>query len=149
MGDTRATGFDAAESGQTSQAHGGRLRQPGSVPARVTPGIDSFSELIKLLAGDSGVRRLVDTTLAALESADRSKKSQLVYTLAAYLEVNGNISLAARNLYLNRHSLIYRLQRIQELTGLDLDSPEDRLALALALRIRRLRPVELLVAVEA
>ena len=95
------------------------------------------------------MKRLVDSTLATLESADRAKKSQLVSTLSAYLEVNGNISLAARNLYLNRHSLIYRLQRIQELSGLDLDSSDDRLTLGLALKIRRLQPHELLAAVEA
>lgn len=149
MEDTRGNGCDAAESGQAMPAHGATLRQPSSFPVPTAAGIDSFSELLKLLAGDVGVKRLVDSTLATLESADRAKKSQLVSTLSAYLEVNGNISLAARNLYLNRHSLIYRLQRIQELSGLDLDSSDDRLTLGLALKIRRLQPHELLAAVEA
>lgn len=95
--------------------------------------------LLHHLVGDSGAASLVDATLGPLEEADRAKKSQLISTVSAYLETNGNISSAARNLYLNRHSLIYRLRRITELTGLDLDSHEDRLLLGVSLKIRQLQ----------
>lgn len=95
--------------------------------------------LLHRLVADPGAVSLVDATLGPLEEADRTKKSQLISTLGAYLEANGNISSAARELYLNRHSLIYRLRRITELTGLDLDSHEDRLLLGVSLKVRQLQ----------
>ena len=97
--------------------------------------------LLSHLTGDPEVRELVDRTLAPLEQADDSKNSDLIGTLAVFLACHGNISQAARDLYLNRHSLIYRLRRISEITGLDLESYEDRSLLDMAMRIRRLRSV--------
>jgi purine catabolism regulator len=41
-------------------------------------------------------------------------------------------------LYVHRNTLIYRMDRIAAITHLDLDQPEDRLALQLALRIHRM-----------
>jgi purine catabolism regulator len=97
--------------------------------------------LVSRLVGDQGVRELVDRTLGPLEEADDSKNSDLIGTLSAFLACHGNISQAARQLYLNRHSLIYRLRRISEITGLDLESSEDRSLLDMAMRIRKLRLV--------
>jgi purine catabolism regulator len=98
--------------------------------------------LLHRLAGDEGVQGMVEATLGPLENADRAKKAQLISTLTVYLESNGNISSAARSLYLNRHSLIYRLRRITELTGLDLDSHDDRLLLSVSLKIRQLQDIK-------
>ena len=46
------------------------------------------------------------------------------------------MSQAAESLYLHRNSLLYRLERIREISGLDLDDPDDRFSLQLALRCR-------------
>lgn len=59
-------------------------------------------------------------------------------TLEAYFESNGNLSQAAEALFIHRNTLIYRMERIAEISGLDLDNTETRLAVQLALRIHRM-----------
>jgi purine catabolism regulator len=63
---------------------------------------------------------------------------ELLRTLEAYFRHNGNISQAADALFIHRNTLIYRMERIAEITGLDLDNTETRLALQLALRIHKM-----------
>ena len=63
---------------------------------------------------------------------------ELLRTLEAYFENNGNLSQAAEALYIHRNTLIYRMERIAEISGLDLDNTETRLAVQLALRIHRM-----------
>ncbi|WP_028927625.1 PucR family transcriptional regulator [Pseudonocardia acaciae] len=97
--------------------------------------------LLAPLATDPMVLRLVDAELDPLARADRARNSDLLHTLRVYFEENGNISASARRLYLNRHSLIYRLRKVEQLTGRDLNCHEDRLMLDLSLRVRRLSGV--------
>lgn len=86
---------------------------------------------------DSGeLAPFVERTLAPLLADSRAGDS-LAETLEAFFESNGNLSEAARRLHLHRNSLIYRLNRARELLGHDLDDPELRLALHLALKGRR------------
>lgn len=68
-----------------------------------------------------------------LAEYDRERRSDLVRTLETYLAVGANASEAADRLFLHRNSLLYRLQRIGDLTGLDLKDPQARLALQLGL----------------
>ncbi len=63
----------------------------------------------------------------------------LVKTLEVFFEHNGNLSQAAEALYIHRNTLIYRMERIEEITGLDLNDTETRLAVQLALRVHRMR----------
>lgn len=63
---------------------------------------------------------------------------ELIHTLEAYFEHNGNLSQAAEALFIHRNTLIYRMERIESITNLDLDNPEERLATQLALRIFRM-----------
>jgi DNA-binding PucR family transcriptional regulator len=89
-------------------------------------------ELLKTLASSgelAGFRGLVEP----LEEYDRERKGDLIRTLAVFFEANANASEAAETLYLHRNSMAYRLERIQEITALDLKSPENRLALQLGL----------------
>jgi DNA-binding PucR family transcriptional regulator len=64
---------------------------------------------------------------------DRERRSDLVRTLRAYFAAGANASEAADRMFLHRNSLLYRLQRIQKLTGLDLKDPGASLALQLGL----------------
>jgi DNA-binding PucR family transcriptional regulator len=66
-----------------------------------------------------------------LREHDRARRSDLVRTLKTYFTAGGNASEAADRLFLHRNSMLYRLERIQKLTGLDLR--DDRVALALQL----------------
>lgn len=64
---------------------------------------------------------------------------ELIHTLEAYFEHNGNLSQTAEALYIHRNTLIYRMERIAEIMGLDFDKPETRLSVQLALHIHRMR----------
>ena len=68
-----------------------------------------------------------------LEAHDREHNSDLVHTLRIFFATNANASETADRLFLHRNSVPYRLERIGELTGLDLKDHLVRLALQLGL----------------
>ena len=84
--------------------------------------------------------RLVDYSrrhLGPLMEHDSSRKGSLVATLRAYLET-GEQQQAATRLRVHPNTLRYRLDRIREISGVDLEDPETRLNLAVALRVQAL-----------
>ncbi len=85
------------------------------------------------------LRRFRDQVIGPLVEYDREHKSSLVQTISAFFEHHGNVSQTAEELYIHRNTLLYRLERIQELTGQDLDDADMRLALQLALKSWQLR----------
>ena len=64
---------------------------------------------------------------------------QLVLTLETYLDHAGDVKSTAAELWLHRTSLYYRLRRIEEVAGVDLNRGEDRLLCHVALRLSRLQ----------
>ena len=64
---------------------------------------------------------------------DRERRSDLVRTLRVYFAAGSNASEAADRLFLHRNSMLYRLARVEKLTGLDLKNPAARLSLQLGL----------------
>src|SRR5882672_2684889 len=84
--------------------------------------------------------RLVDYTrrhLGPLVEHDTARKGSLVPTLRAYLET-GEQQQAAKRLRVHPNTLRYRLDRIREISGVDLEDPETRLNMAVALRVQAL-----------
>jgi DNA-binding PucR family transcriptional regulator len=73
------------------------------------------------------------TLIEPLQEHDRTRRSDLVLTLRMYFAAGGNASEAADRLFLHRNSMLYRLERIQKLTGLDLKDARVALALQLGL----------------
>lgn len=73
------------------------------------------------------------TLVAPLLEHDRARGSDLVRTLKTYFATGTNASEAADRLFLHRNSMLYRLERIQTLTGLDLKDNHAALALQLGL----------------
>jgi len=92
--------------------------------------------LLLALRDDGSLAPFVERTLAPL-LADTRTGPALVETLEALFACNGNLSQAAKRLHLHRNSLIYRLNRARELLAHDLDDPELRLALQLAIKGRK------------
>ena len=64
---------------------------------------------------------------------------EMVHTLESYFEHNTNVSKTAEALFIHRNTLLYRLEKIASILQLDLDNPENRLAVQLALRIQRMK----------
>jgi sugar diacid utilization regulator len=93
--------------------------------------------LIFHLADNPELRAFQRDVLGPLENSDAARRSEFVRTLDAFLRAGGNHMRAARDLNVHRNTLIYRLERIQELLGgVNLEDPEMRLNMQLALKIR-------------
>jgi sugar diacid utilization regulator len=90
--------------------------------------------LLSEIADIGSVEAFIHRWLGALLGYDAAKDTQLVETLHCYLECGGNYDLTARTLSLHRSTLRYRLHRIRDLSGHDLNNPDSRFNLQLATR---------------
>jgi purine catabolism regulator len=102
-------------------------------------GVTTFADLgvyrlLLRLRGSDELRAFHDEMLGPLLAYDRARNTVLISTLEAFL-TSANATEAAERLTLHRNSLLYRLRRIRDISALDLDDPETRLALLLALKI--------------
>lgn len=79
-----------------------------------------------------------DQTIAPLVRYDEQYQTELVGTLSTYLGNDCNLAATASTLYTHRHTVRYRLDRIAELSGLDIAKTDDREKLSLGLKAMRL-----------
>ena len=84
------------------------------------------------------VKAYYQAVIGKLDQVEPSIRHDLVKTLEQYFSANGNVFKAAQGLFLHRNSMKYRLERIQEILGVDLDDAEVRFNLQLALKLRPL-----------
>jgi purine catabolism regulator len=94
--------------------------------------------LLLSLADPHALRAFADAMLSPLDAYDREHGGELVPSLAAFLDHNARWEAAAAALYVHRHTLRYRIRKVEELTGRDLSSSFDRMEFWLALRAREL-----------
>jgi len=93
--------------------------------------------LLSLLMESPEMRNFFRETLGEL--ADNSpSNNEFILTLETFFEEHGNLSQTANRLHVHRNTLLYRMERIAQIGGFDLENPETRLAVNLALKIRRL-----------
>ena len=90
--------------------------------------------LLLALQQDAALDAFSRGLLAPLRAYDRRQHGDLVASLRTFLERNGNWESAARALGVHRHTLRYRIRRVAELTGRDLDAAGDRVEFWLALQ---------------
>lgn len=93
-------------------------------------------QLLTALRTSPEAARLFRKTLGQLVSHDDNRNAELVDTLEAFFECHGNLSQTAARLHIHRNTLTYRLERISAITRLDLNDPDARFALQLALKLR-------------
>ena len=99
--------------------------------------LGAFTLLLSLQDEDA-LRLYSEGLLDPIERTEGEYGGELLRSLEAYIEHNGNWERAARQLYCHRHTLRYRIRKIEELTGRDLSRATDRIELWLALRAREL-----------
>lgn len=95
-------------------------------------------QLILSLSDREKLNEFQERTLGALVEYDMRQTYDLIKTLEAFFNCHGNLSQTAEALIVHRNTLLYRMNRINEIANIDLNRPETRLALHLALTIRRL-----------
>jgi PucR family transcriptional regulator, purine catabolism regulatory protein len=78
-----------------------------------------------------------DETVAPLVAYDEQYETELVRTLETFLDADGNVAGTAERLFTHRHTIRYRLERVKELTELDVGSTDGRERLSLGLKAMR------------
>ena len=109
--------------------------KPAGVAAHDAVGVRRM--LMEWYASDTA-RASVRDQLAPLENLGPARAETAIRTLAAYLDEQGSIIRTAQKLHLHRNAVANRLRGITELLEMDLDDPDQRLALQLACRARLL-----------
>jgi purine catabolism regulator len=94
--------------------------------------------LLLSMADPDALRAFADSMLAPLDTYDHDHNGELIGSLQAFLQHNARWETAAADLFVHRHTLRYRMRKVAELTGRDLDNSFDRMEFWLALRARDL-----------
>jgi DNA-binding PucR family transcriptional regulator len=83
------------------------------------------------------LQRFYSETVEPLVAYDEQYETDLVQTLATFLDADGNVAGTAQRLFTHRHTIYYRLERVRELSGLDVGSSDGREKLSLGLKAMR------------
>ncbi len=133
-----------------SRAHGDAMALPGAMnEARIAlsaahrlggQNVFLYEELgiVRLLLGsgdDPDLQAFIDDVTGPLVAYDRENDGSLVRTLRGFFDADCSQRLAAERLFIHHKTLRYRLERIKQLTGLDLARHEDRMRADFALRL--------------
>src|SRR3954452_23137009 len=98
----------------------------------------AYRLLLPAMSEDPGeLARFYEETVAPLVAYDTQYDTELVHTLESFLEADGNVAKTAQRLFTHRHTIRYRLDRAQELPGLDGASTDGRERLSLGLKAMR------------
>lgn len=125
----------AAREAREALRIGHRVYGPGRLIAYGDLGL---YRVLHTLRDSLELRTFYEQTLGALEEYDRRTGQNWIETLETFFACHGNLSQTALRLQLHRNALLYRIGRIQEIGGVDLEDPEGRLSLQVALKARRL-----------
>jgi len=85
----------------------------------------------------SELQRFYAETVEPLVAYDEQYETDLLRTLETFLEADGNVAGTAQRLFTHRHTIYYRLERVRELSGLDVSSSDGREKLSLGLKAMR------------
>lgn len=94
--------------------------------------------LLLSIQDDEALKLFCDSVLGPIETGDEEYGGELLRSLEAFIEQNGQWERAARQVYCHRHTLRYRMRKIEDLTGRDFSRAHDRIEFWLALRAREL-----------
>ncbi|MHC1559095.1 helix-turn-helix domain-containing protein [Actinomycetospora sp. C-140] len=105
--------------------------------------VSLYEELgvVRLLLGsgsDPDLQTFIDDVTGPLVAYDRENDGALVRTLRAFFDADCSQRVAAEKLFVHHKTLRYRLERIKQLTGLDLARHDDRMRADVALRLLQL-----------
>jgi sugar diacid utilization regulator len=83
------------------------------------------------------LQRFYAETVEPLVAYDEQYETDLMRTLETFLEADGNVAGTAQRLFTHRHTIYYRLERVRDLSGLDVSSSDGREKLSLGLKSMR------------
>jgi sugar diacid utilization regulator len=98
----------------------------------------AYRLLLPAMSEDPGeLQRFYAETVEPLVAYDEQYETDLVQTLETFLDCDGNVANTAARLFTHRHTIRYRLERVRDLSGLDVSSTDGREKLGLGLKAMR------------
>ena len=98
----------------------------------------AYRLLLPAMSEDPGeLQRFYAETVEPLVAYDEQYETDLVQTLETFLECDGNVANTAQRLFTHRHTIRYRLERVRDLSSLDVSSTDGREKLGLGLKAMR------------
>jgi len=98
----------------------------------------AYRLLLPAMSEDPGeLQRFYAETVEPLVAYDDQYETDLVQTLETFLECDGNVANTAQRLFTHRHTIRYRLERVRDLSALDVASTDGREKLGLGLKAMR------------
>ena len=128
---------DAYSEAEVALEIGHRINGPSSIST--FEGTGTYKLLFRVLQEDPDeLENFYKETLAPVVAYDSRYGTELVHTLTTYLGNDASTVKTASGLFAHRHTIRYRLDRVGELTGLDVDKSEDRESLTLGIKVMQL-----------
>ncbi|MGB3683671.1 MAG: helix-turn-helix domain-containing protein [Rubrobacteraceae bacterium] len=128
---------DAYSEAEVALEIGHRIHGPSSIST--FEGTGTYKLLFRVLQDDpEELETFYEETLAPVVAYDFRYGTELVHTLTTYLANDASTVKTASGLFAHRHTIRYRLDRVGELTGLDVDKSEDRESLTLGIKVMQL-----------
>ncbi len=97
----------------------------------------TYQLLLPYMQDPAELKRFYDETVRPLVSYDEQYETDLLGTLATFLDCDANVNATAARLITHRHTVRYRFERVRELTSLDVSSTDGREKLSLGLKAMR------------
>ncbi len=134
----------AEDPGELSRAAGEALLAANVAEGGPQEGVLAFEQtgayrllLSAMSENPAELQRFYAETVEPLVAYDEQYETDLLQTLETFLEADGNVAGTAQRLFTHRHTVYYRLERVRELTGLDVSSSDGREKLSLGLKAMR------------
>ena len=128
--DVHRAGFEALLAANVAEAQGDVVLSFEATGA--------YRLLLPAMSDDPGeLERFHEETVAPLLAYDDQYETELVRTLETFLDEDGSVARTSEKLFTHRHTIRYRLERVRELTGLDVSSTDGRERLGLGLKAMR------------
>ena len=97
----------------------------------------TYQLLLPYMSDPGELKRFYADTVRPLLAYDEQYETDLLGTLATFLDCDANVNATAARLITHRHTVRYRFERVRELTGLDVQSTDGREKLSLGLKAMR------------
>ncbi len=97
----------------------------------------TYQLLLPYMSDPAELKRFYKETVRPLVAYDEQYETDLLGTLATFLDCDANVNATASRLITHRHTIRYRFERVRELTGLDVPSTDGREKLSLGLKAMR------------
>jgi sugar diacid utilization regulator len=128
---------DAYSEAEVALEIGHRIHGPASISTFARTG--TYKLLFRVLQEEpEELESFYSETLEPVVRYDSRYGTELVHTLTTYLGNDASTARTAADLFAHRHTIRYRLDRVRELTGLDVDKSEDRDRLTLGIKAMQL-----------